>query len=569
MAREEAGENSVGESPEIDLDAVKAEIMEEVEELRKRRGGVAWMPESSAGSVSVQPSEQIMRIMDLDNASFLRTAYQIVLGRTVDSSGYVDGMDRLIEGESRSDVLWSLAESVEARSKGVDASALLGDRASPSLPRTVRKRSFLRRVASWANGLRHAPARIEAMGHDLRRVSLKVDWLLDQNAALEASRTEVSLVIDRQVHVLESDLYERLTGTLDVARADLLSAADRQAQGLESVLNERLARLQGAWEEVSEGLQRQMDVAAEQYRSLVGSSEASVSESRRAIEDIRQLERRLLMDEVRLLTADARANVDRLSVLPGQTPSSAPAQLVMTDPPGELLYLALEDAFRGTDALIRDRLQLYVSRVAACAAGTTDSPVIDLGCGRGEWLQLLKEQGYLARGADTSAIMTGLCRAKGLDVDHADAVDYLSHMKPSSVGMITAFQVIEHVPFEKLLQIVDLSLRALRPGGMLILETPNPENMVVATCNFYVDPTHVRPIPPDLLEFLVKARGFSEVETLRLHPLDMVKRGEQQDEWLNPVLDRFNCSQDYAVVGVRPGPGCDTQGHDVDHGATA
>ena len=188
-----------------------------------------------------------------------------------------------------------------------------------------------------------------------------------------------------------------------------------------------------------------------------------------------------------------------------------------TDASGELLYLALEDAFRGTDALIRSRLQLYVPRVAACGAGSEDSPVIDLGCGRGEWLQLLKEQGYQARGADTSAVMTELCRDRGLEVECSDAVDYLSAMKPSSVGMITAFQVIEHVPFERLLRIIDLSLSALHPGGVLILETPNPENMVVATCNFYVDPTHVRPIPPDLLGFLVKARGFGDVETLRLH----------------------------------------------------
>jgi O-antigen chain-terminating methyltransferase len=337
---------------------------------------------------------------------------------------------------------------------------------------------------------------------------------------------------------------------------------------LKADLNKRLELLQQGWEEVSEGLQRQLDVAAEQYRELVDSTGTSAADMRTTIDNVRQLERRLLMDEYRLVDTEMRTLRDRGATGPELVPGSSRPVAESTDASHELLYLALEDAFRGTDADIRGRLELYVQRVAACGAGTADSPVLDLGCGRGEWLQLLKEQGYRAHGVDSSKVMTELCLVKGLDVECTDATDYLSGMRPASAGMITAFHIIEHLPFEQLLQIVDLSLRALRPGGVLILETPNPENIVVATCNFYVDPTHIRPIPPDLLEFLVKARGFDDVETLRLHPLEMLRSGEESHEWLNPVLDRFNCSQDYAVVAVRPAPISDKQGYDESRGST-
>jgi O-antigen chain-terminating methyltransferase len=534
---------------EVDLEAVKAEIMEEVEALRKRRGGTVWMPESSAETASTQPTDEIMRILDLDNAAFLRAAYQCILGRPIDSVGYVDAMDGLIEGEPRSDVLWRLVESTEARLKGVEPSFLLGNRPEAVSGQRSANRSLFGRLASWIVRLRHAPARISVLGHDLRRLSLKVDWLLSQSADVEVSRVEVASSMSQHLRELQEH-------------------SEAALEALESELNKRLERLQQAWEAVSEGLQRQLDVAAEQCRDLVNSAGASASEMRTTIDDVRQLERRLLVDEYRLADAELRTRHDRVNVAPEPILGSWRQPAESTDAGGELLYLALEDAFRGTDAVIRSRLELYVPRVAACGAGTTDSPVIDLGCGRGEWLQLLTDQGYRAKGVDNSIVMTELCRVKGLDVECIDAVDYLSGMRPASAGMITAFHIIEHLPFEQLLQIVDLSLRALRPGGMLILETPNPENIVVATCNFYVDPTHVRPIPPDLLEFLVRARGFGDVETLRLHPLEMVRSSKEHPEWLNPVLDRFNCSQDYAVVAVRPGSRCDGHGHDESQGST-
>lgn len=549
MSGDEREINLAGRGAEVDLDAVKAEIMEEVEVLRKRRGGETWIPDSSGETVPAKLADEIVRILTLDDASFVRAAYQLVLGRPVDSVGYVDVMDRLIDSESRINVLRSLTESTEARSKGVDPSALLGERCAAPSGQSLVNRSFFRRLASWAMRLRRAPAQISMLEVDLRRLSLRVDWLLSQNAALEVAGTEMAAAMNQQLRDLRAD-----SGT---------------AQGaLELEFDERLAQLQQAWEGVREGLQSRLDAVTKQYRDLAVPSEALASEARSAIDSLYQLEHRLLVDKNCLAGAELRTQCDRVSTVPEQAPGLSPLIGGTTDVGGELLYLALEEAFRGTEATIRSRFELYVRRVAVCGAGTTDNPVIDLGCGRGQWLQLLKEQGYHARGADSSTVMADLCRGKGLDVECADAVDYLSRLKPASTGMITAFQVIEHLPFEKLLQIVDLSLHALRPGGVLILETPNPENIVVATCSFYADPTRIRPIPPDLLEFLVRARGFGDIETLRLHSPEMMGQSEGHRDRIGPVLDRFNCSEDYAVTAVRPIPSWDDRGHDESHGGT-
>jgi SAM-dependent methyltransferase len=592
MAGEEQGDGLVARDRDVDLDVVKAEIMAEVEALRKRRQGMAWMPESCPGTSPTQLSESVARILSLEDTAFVRAAYVVVLGRPVDSIGYVDVMDRLIEGESRRDVLWSLAESVEARSQGVEPTALLGERPVGASPARGRKQSLFRRCASWIVRLAHAPGRVTTTGRDLRRLSLRVDWLLSEVTALAAAKAEMASATDQSLRDFRDELLVAQTTALAAVRAETAGATDQSLRDLRDDLTvaqntaleavraetarevaelktaERIAQLQQAWEAVSEGLQRQLDIAAEQCRRLVTASEASVSNVHDTNDRVRQLERRLLMNEYRLASADQRTlqgRADATATRESGLPSLADAA---ADVDSELLYLAIEDAFRGTDATILSRLEPYLGRVAECGAGTVDSPILDLGCGRGEWLQLLDEHGYKARGVDSSATMVGLCERKGYDVECADAVDYLSRLEPASTGMITAFHVIEHLPFGQLLQVVDLSLRALRPGGVLILETPNPENIVVATCNFYVDPTHIRPIPPDLLQFLVKARGFGDVEILRLHPLDMVRPGDENREWLNPVLDRFNCAQDYAVAAVKPMPAGSGQGHDENRGST-
>ncbi len=175
-------------------------------------------------------------------------------------------------------------------------------------------------------------------------------------------------------------------------------------------------------------------------------------------------------------------------------------------------YYEFEALFRGSRDSIKQRLEVYLDYLAELPADP-DARGVDVGCGRGEWLELLGEHDIACTGVDLNAVMVEECRALGFD-----AITYLHAQPADSLAVVSGFHIIEHIPFEKLIALFDAALHALRPGGLLIFETPNPENLVVGACNFYYDPTHLHPIVPAVAEFMARQRGFASAEILRLHP---------------------------------------------------
>jgi O-antigen chain-terminating methyltransferase len=138
-------------------------------------------------------------------------------------------------------------------------------------------------------------------------------------------------------------------------------------------------------------------------------------------------------------------------------------------------------------------------------------PVLDLGCGRGEWLELLGDHDLCARGVDCNGVFLEQCRQRGLGVSAGDALEHLSGLPDRSVGAVTAFHLIEHLPFLTLLEFLDEVVRVLKPGGLALFETPNPENLLVGSCFFYIDPTHQHPLFGPTLQFLAEQRGLVRV----------------------------------------------------------
>lgn len=213
-------------------------------------------------------------------------------------------------------------------------------------------------------------------------------------------------------------------------------------------------------------------------------------------------------------------------------------------------YADFEDVFRGERADIKHRLEHYLRHILDSGAGKAERPVLDIGCGRGEWLELLRDQGLASYGIDSNEIMVTRCRAFGLDVWSADALGHLHGLPDGQLGAITAFHVVEHLPFDILIAFLDEARRVLAPGGILILETPNPETMKVGATTFFNDPTHRHPIPPQVLQFMVNHRGLERSEILRLHPFTngLLEADSDDAALLNRVL--FG-PQDYAVVAYR------------------
>lgn len=214
-------------------------------------------------------------------------------------------------------------------------------------------------------------------------------------------------------------------------------------------------------------------------------------------------------------------------------------------------YLAFENAYRGSEDAITAAQAAYLPDIRDSAARRL--PVLDIGCGRGEWLTLLNEHGYQVRGLDLNPAMVDCCRDKGLEVAARDALAYLREQPDNSLGAITGFHIVEHVPFPRVFDLFGEALRVLAPGGKLILETPNPENVVVGASAFYNDPTHLNPLPPRPLEFLARYHGFEPVEIRRMHPYPMEQHLKGEGEVENFLNYHFHGPQDYAVIATKPG----------------
>ena len=214
----------------------------------------------------------------------------------------------------------------------------------------------------------------------------------------------------------------------------------------------------------------------------------------------------------------------------------------------DAFYALFEDRFRGTRQDIRRRSEIYLPYIQRAAIGTADLPILDLGCGRGEWLELLKENNYIAAGVDKNRVFVQFCKDLELDVLESDAIEYLKSLKANSYGVITGFQIAEHLSLTTLVELLDESLRVLKEGGIMILETPNPENLIVGSCDFYTDPTHRNPIPPSTLEFLMEARGFVNVEKRTPQKgLEDTSANESED-FLGAWVNR---PPDYAMIGSK------------------
>ncbi|MFV8836699.1 glycosyltransferase [Aquisalimonas sp. APHAB1-3] len=211
-------------------------------------------------------------------------------------------------------------------------------------------------------------------------------------------------------------------------------------------------------------------------------------------------------------------------------------------------YTRFEETFRGSQDEIRQRLQIYRPAVEVLQTKCAQRGALDLGCGRGEWLWLLRGYGLHARGVDANPAMVDIAREQGLEVDECDALTALAAQPDDSLALVSGFHIAEHLTFGDVQQLIEQAFRALAPGGLLILETPNPENLQVGLCGFHVDPTHHKPLPPGLLEFTAIDAGFPSPLVLRLN-------GPPAPAENRPLAERLPWSMaaypDYAVLAQK------------------
>jgi O-antigen chain-terminating methyltransferase len=215
-------------------------------------------------------------------------------------------------------------------------------------------------------------------------------------------------------------------------------------------------------------------------------------------------------------------------------------------------YERFEDAMRGSAESVKERLEPYLADLDA--RRSVGGTVLDIGCGRGEWLELVQENGFDALGIDFNGEAVARCTARGLKAVQGDAIAYLRDIEASSLLAVTGFHIVEHLDPDVQIELVEAAWRALRPGGLLILETPNPTNLTVGAASFYSDPSHLRPVDPDYLYYLYGDVGFVGVEARFLNPReDYEPVGTGATDLEDEMMRALRGPRDFSVIGRKPG----------------
>ncbi len=463
--------------------------------------------------------------LNFHDEDFIRTVYRYVLGREPDAHAMEHYLNGLRTGAfSKVEVLGRIRYSPEGRARKVRIRGLI----LPFASRMVGRLPIFGYFWRWAKFF----VRLPVIARNVEQFEAHVAY---QDQLL---RRQTNDIVGR----LEAALGEALQGKVD---AETVTALGEALQGKADTATVTA---------LGEALQGKADTATVATLSEIvqgkADVEAKVVASVKALDSgLVDLKRNLLDQQRRvlLLLEEARKRLPEL-ISREQIENMVAEEDHLLD----AFYVSFEDHFRGTRADIRQRVSVYLPIIRETNAGREGSPILDIGCGRGEWLELLKESELTARGLDLNRVMVDECRELDLDVVEAEAIEYLRGLKPNSLGAVTGMHIIEHIPFKRLVTLFDETLRVLQPGGVAIFETPNPENLIVGACNFYYDPTHQRPLPPEPMRYVAEGRGFSRVEILRLHPYPETAHLHEGDVQVQQVINSlFFSAQDYALVAYK------------------
>ena len=231
-----------------------------------------------------------------------------------------------------------------------------------------------------------------------------------------------------------------------------------------------------------------------------------------------------------------------LSIYPSTPSSAAPAPPVSAPEPAftGFDYSRFADRFRGSEEYVRSNQHFYLPYFRGVGR------VLDIGCGRGEFLETLRDNGILGRGIELSDECVGYCLAKGLDAEKADLFTYLANLPEASEDAIFSSQVIEHIDPARLPEMIRLCASRLRKGGVLAIETPNPECLAIFATHFFLDPTHQRPVPSSLLAFYLEEAGLGRIDVHRLSPA--VDSFPEIRSLPPDFAERFFGGLDYAII---------------------
>ncbi|WP_306112495.1 bifunctional 2-polyprenyl-6-hydroxyphenol methylase/3-demethylubiquinol 3-O-methyltransferase UbiG [Roseovarius sp. MMSF_3448] len=318
-----------------------------------------------------------------------------------------------------------------------------------------------------------------------------------------------------------------------------------RTKGLSKDAHVRIDHLSQDMRSISEQLRR--------HETLAEDLVADYGREKAALERFSQSQTALLAR----MFADLSRRLDEISNGGRTTPETASVEVDIPTTRGlevfkDNFYHRFENRYRGTPEEIARRLKVYLPDVEAAWLQTAQKPVLDLGCGRGEWLGLLAENGIRGFGVDLSAVQIEEAVDKGLDVRQGNALQALADQEDNSLSVVSAHHLIEHLPFDAVAWITREALRVLAPGGLLLFETPNTRNVLVGATTFHTDPTHLKPMPEQVMEVLLETAGFDPVQVHGLNPHERFGEFVSKSDFNDELASLMFGPQDLAVLGSKP-----------------
>lgn len=538
-------------------------------------------------------------LLKYHDRNFIQNAYLAILKRGPDATGFKAFIESLRSGRlNKIDVLARLRYSTEGRAKKVQVKGLFVPAAVRQLyrlpligyalrlsvaiarlPAAVRhQQQFEAHVhAQQQQVVDHANHLSDLLGQHQREAAHAFARLAEATHASNAQQQQLALRqqeqqanTDAQRAALDSQraLHDALALRFNAAHNELLERINAVKQQFDVLIDKavshwqrEMAHLETRQAETNANALAHLHERAAQLtlslRAEVSSLSAQLRDEVERVSTTLRTEQELLTHRERELRTELSLQAGRVARFLNEATQQLPASLderqqqVLTDEQRHLhdaFYHSLEARFRGSPAEIKERLKIYLPLVAQAKIVSATQPLLDIGCGRGEWLELLSEADVPALGVDSNRALVTEGQARGLRIVEADLMAHLRALPADSLGALTGFHIVEHLPLETLLGLLDETVRVVKPGGLVIFETPNPENVLVGSCNFYFDPTHRNPLPAPVMKFMLESRGLSRVGVIRLNPSDAEPVAGDAD-----IVKRFNQyfygPMDYAVVG--------------------
>ena len=374
---------------------------------------------------------------------------------------------------------------------------------------------LLSRIRAADQAIAHLAARQDDLLACLQRTErAQQDMALRQDDVLQSLQFHTAR-LDSEVGALRALLAQATARQDELARAhagitarqdDVVHAQEQLAIGHAGITarhDENVRTMQQLVEQFTEGMRQAGEVGARISRAEEGFVQL------RGMVDMLDAHVALLRDGLAQVVPPARAPRAQ------RAPHADLEQLHALW--NDVEYERFQAAQRGSEQDVEARVQWCLELLAPLET-SLNAYILDLGCGRGELLELLERAGRHARGVDLNKAAVAAARKRGLQVTCGDVFDTLAHTPPGTLAAVTAFHLIEHLTYTGITRLLAEVHRVLRPGGLFICETPNALNLRVAASEFYQDPTHVRPVHPALLKHALRAAGFVSVELRFLHP---------------------------------------------------